>query len=287
MQRIPLRQITPNANQPRKLFDVDALTELANSIAENGLLQPISVIKTGRAAYMIVAGERRWRAHMMLAEQGLATDIPAIVCSFDAAAVDINAIIENDCRRDVSPLEQARSYQRMIDEHGFTIETLAKKLGKATHRIEERTRLLSLNEDCQKLLAGDQITALQAWYLSTLSQSGQGRLLKVINAGLCPTTAALKAATAQIAEAESQVELFAPPPPPSREDQRTAKNFETKVDQLAAMLRAGIDDNTITAVRKVAPEKAAQMADLFAAMQVDLRRIEAAFRAEAVAAMAA
>ena len=175
----------------------------------------------------------------------------------------------------------------MIDEYGFTVEALAKKIGKASFRIEERLRLLCLNEDCQKLLAGDQITALQAWYLSTLSAGGQARLLKAINAGMCPTTAALKAATAQIAEAETQTEMFAPPPPPSKEDVKVAKGFEQKVEQLAAMLRAGIEDNTITAVRKVLPEKASTMADLFAAMQKDLARLELAFRAGAVAELLA
>ena len=287
MKRIPLSQIEPNANQPRKLFEVEALAELTRSIHENGLLQPIVVVAKGRRKFMIVAGERRWRAHMMLAEQGLASDIPAIVQEMDAAQIDINAIIENDCRRDVTPLEQARSYQRMIDEYGFTVEALAKKIGKASFRIEERLRLLCLNEDCQKLLAGDQITALQAWYLSTLSAGGQARLLKAINAGMCPTTAALKAATAQIAEAEAQTEMFAPPPPPSKEDVKVAKGFEQKVEQLAAMLRAGIEDNTITAVRKVLPEKASTMADLFAAMQKDLARLELAFRAGAVAELLA
>jgi ParB family chromosome partitioning protein len=287
LKRIPLAAIYGNPNQPRKIFDASKLVELAASIRENGLKQPITVRPDGEGKFMIVMGERRFRAHQLLADEGGVTDILCQVSKVDDAQLAIDAIIENDQRVDVSPLEQARSYQRMIDLHGYDVETLAKKLGKAPFRIDERLRLLTLNEDCQQLLAGDQITALQAWYLSTLSSSGQARLLKVINAGLCPTTAALKAATAQIAEAEAQVEMFAPPPPPSKDEVRMARNFEQKVDQLAAMLRAGIDDNTITAVRKVAPEKAAQMADLFAAMQVDLKRLEAAFRAEAVALLAA
>lgn len=287
MKLIPLDQITPNPEQPRKLFDAQSLSELASSIEENGLLQPISVVRTGRSAYSIVAGERRWRAAKMLADRGGPPSISAIVKRFDEVEVDINAIVENDCRRDVTPLEQAKSYQRMIDIHGMTVEALAKKLGKPVFRVEERLRLLNLTDELQHLLAGDQISALQAWYLSTLSAAGQMKLLKAINAGLCPTTAALKNATAQIAAAEAQTEMFAPPAPPSKDEVRMAKGFEQKVDQLAALLRAGIDDNTITAVRKVVPEKAASMADLFAAMQVDLRRLEEAFRAEAVALLAA
>jgi ParB family chromosome partitioning protein len=149
IKRIPLSQVHPNADQPRKLFTADALTELADSIEQNGLLQPITVIKTGPKAYKIVAGERRWRAHMLLAERGGAETIQAIVQDFDDEQVDVNAIIENDCRSDTTPLEQARAYQRMIDLYGFTAETLGKKLGKAPHRIEERLRLLMLTPECQ------------------------------------------------------------------------------------------------------------------------------------------
>lgn len=233
-------------------------------------------------------GERRFRAHQILAEQGQATDILCMVSKVDDQQLAIDAIIENDQRVDVAPLEQARSYQRMIDEWGYDAASLAVKLGKAEFRIEERLRLLKLSGDCQHLLATGNINPTQAYYLADLSERGQARLLRAINAGQCPTNSSLKAAAAAIAEEEAQVSMFGAndtPAPPTKTDINAAKSFEAKVSSIAAMLNAGIDDNVITAVKKVNPGRAGTLADLLREAAKDIKRIEDALRAVAATQM--
>jgi ParB family transcriptional regulator, chromosome partitioning protein len=163
MDMIPLDQIEPNPEQPRKIFEANALEELAASIEENGLLQPITVTELAPGRYQIVAGERRWRAHKLLAERGAKPFILAILREFDAEETAVAAIIENDQRVDVTPLEQARSYQRMVDEFGHDTQSLAVKIGKPVFRIEERLRLLNLTEDCQFLLEKVYFDPVRAW----------------------------------------------------------------------------------------------------------------------------
>jgi ParB family chromosome partitioning protein len=290
MELLPLKKIDPNPDQPRKLFDAGALEELASSIEENGLLQPITVTKKPRGRYQIVAGERRWRAHQLLVERGAKPFILAIVRPYSAEEVAINAIVENDVRQDTTPMEQARAYQRMIDQFGYDAQSLAKKLGKPAFRIEERLRLLAMTAECQFLFEKGQLTAEQVWYLSTLSTTGQSRMLRAINAGQCPTTTALKAVRDAIAAAEAQVAMFdgeADRQPLSEDDVKAARGFEAKVEQLAAMLRDGIQDNVVTAVGRVNPSRCGTLADLFAAMQKDLARIETALRVASLQEIAA
>lgn len=280
---VELDLIDANPNQPRKVFNSDALEELAASIEENGLIQPITLKETGDGRYQIVAGERRYRAHRMLADRGYASVILAIVKTLDTVDADLAAIIENDVRQDVSPLEQAKSYQRMIDEHGFTVDTLAVKLGKPVFRLNERLALLRLTDDCQFLLSKDHITPTQAWYLSEHTPAGQAKLLKAIQIGQCPTTAALKTVSAAIKDAEAQVALFElPKDEPTAAQRQAARSFERKIESVAEMLRQGIADNEIQAVKLVDAGRAGTMADLLAAMQKDLCRIENALRVVAV-----
>lgn len=283
-KRIPLALIYGNPDQPRRTFDESTLRELATSIRENGLKQPITVRADDDGRYMIVMGERRFRAHQILNGQD-ADRWPDVLCQISKAddkQLAIDAIIENDQRVDVAPLEQARAYQRMIDHHGFTLDTLAIKLGKPIRRINERLVLLNLTDDCQKLLAGEQITPTQAWALAHLQPREQGLLLKAINAGQCRTTEQLNAVAETLKSDAAQDALFAMPDPVTDDERRRAATFEQTVDKLMATLRSAIDDNqTVTAVRRVDPNKASMLADLFAAMSVDVRRIETAFRVAA------
>lgn len=279
IQRINLELIYGNPDQPRKTFDDVKLHELASSILENGLKQPITVRPDGQGRYMIIMGERRYRAHKILADMGEATDIDCQVVEVDDCQLAIDAIIENDQRENVAPLEQARSYQRMLDLHGFDVESLAKKLGKAPFRINERLQLLRLSDDCQFLLAKDHITPTQAWYLSELDQRGQAKLLKAIQLGQCPTNSALKAVAAAIRDEESQVVMFElPADEPTKAERQSARSFEQKVEQISELLRAGITDNDITAVTLVDRSKAGSIADLMGAMRKDLERIENGLR---------
>lgn len=287
---IKISEAYGNPNQPRKRFDQDQLEDLAASIKENGLIQPISVVKDSEGRYMIVAGERRFRAHMILLERGLIEDaIPAIISDLDDAQLAINAIVENDNRVDVTLMEQARSYKRMIDVHGFTVEGLAKKLGKRLHKVEETLTFNNLTEQYQAMLDRGQLYLTQAAALATLSARGQDLLFKQINSGQCRTVTALKAIAQTIADAEAQTSMFGEggpirddAPMASVTDINAARGFEAKVESLAAFLRQGIDGNVVTAVKKVNPGRAGTVAELLAQMQKDLHRMESAFRVAAV-----
>ena len=152
---IRLSEIEPNRNQPRKDFDEQALSELAESIAEHGLIQPIVVRPTAAGAYQIVAGERHWRACRMA---GL-DFVPVIVKELDDKAYYETALIENLQREDLNPLEEARGYKTLIDNHGLTQEQVAKSVGKARATVTNALRLLNLTKKEQEALAAGKITA--------------------------------------------------------------------------------------------------------------------------------
>ena len=126
IRHVPVDRIEPNPENPRLVFEESALEELAASIREHGVLQPILVRPRGRDDYQLVAGERRWRAAR---RAGLET-VPALVEELDDDAALEIAVIENLQREDLSPLEEAAMYDRMVTEHGYSIRKLAQKLGK-------------------------------------------------------------------------------------------------------------------------------------------------------------
>jgi ParB family chromosome partitioning protein len=281
VQLIALAQIERDPGQPRALFDARALSELAASIRADGLLQPITVRRTGENSYMLVAGERRWRASKL---NGASTIRALVIEPTDLADIRVKQIIENDQRVDVTPLEQARSYQALMDETGMTVEELAKRIGKHPHRITERTVLLRLPNEYQELLASGNLKPLEAYEMARLQPRGQALLFEAIKAGKCRTAADLRATAVAIANAESQVSFDMPgcAPEPTNEERDQMTAFENSVERIAAMLRTGISDNKVTAIRKVDPDKVDYYADLFAQMQKDLRRIELALREAAI-----
>ncbi len=282
VRRIPLSQITADPGQPRRVFDRTALGELAASIRANGLLQPITVRQVGADAYQIVAGERRFRATEI---NGSATIRAIVVEPADAADIRVKQIIENDQRVDVTPLEQARSYQALMDETGWTVEELGQHIGKAPHRITERTVLLKLAPEYQSLLASGNLKPSEATELARLTPRGQATLFKAIRSGACKNYNDLRAMANALVQVEAQFDLMPDePPPPSEEDRRLASGFEANVERIALMLRSGIHDNQIIAMRKTNPDRAAHLADLLGVMQKDLRRIEVALREMAVQA---
>src|ERR1035437_9967910 len=133
--KLPISCVHPNPDQPRKRFDPDALAELAESIRQNGLIQPITVRALGDGQYMIVAGERRYRAHLLA---GLDT-IDANLVEISDAERDILAIVENLQRENISPLEEGRAFQKILDT-GISADKLAERLGlKQAWRVTERT----------------------------------------------------------------------------------------------------------------------------------------------------
>ena len=138
---LPLSEIEPDPDQPRKHFDVEALTALSNSIRENGLLQPIAVRpKKAGTGYVIIAGERRWRAAH---EAGL-DEVPVIVKDVTDEQAAALALIENLQREDLDPIEVAEGCRRLIDEYGLTQEQAAQRIGKSRSAVTNTLRLLTL-----------------------------------------------------------------------------------------------------------------------------------------------
>ncbi len=146
---VPIDRIDPNPKQPRVLFEESALEELASSIREHGVLQPILVRPIGPNRYQIVAGERRWRASRLA---GLVS-IPALIEEIDDDTALEISIIENLQREDLTPLDEAAMYDRMVHEHGYSIRKLAEKLGKDKGYLENRLRLAGAPDEIRELVS--------------------------------------------------------------------------------------------------------------------------------------
>lgn len=159
-----LDDIIPNRFQPREVFEDQALKELALSIKEHGVIQPIIVRRIG-SKYEIIAGERRYKASTMV---GL-TKIPAIIKNMDDKESSKVALIENLQRKDLTPIEEARTYQKILDLDSLTQEDLAKTMGKSQSAVSNKLRLLSLPEEVQEALLHEEISERHARSLLNLN----------------------------------------------------------------------------------------------------------------------
>ena len=151
---VKINQIEPNRNQPRTNFDEDALQELADSIKQYGIIQPIVVNKKDDY-YEIIAGERRWRASKIA---GL-KEVPVIIKDFSAQEVMEVALIENIQREDLNPIEEALAYQRLIKDYNLKQDEIADKVSKSRAAVANSLRLLKLDERVQKMLIDDMISS--------------------------------------------------------------------------------------------------------------------------------
>ena len=140
LQTLPIAKVEPRLEQPREMFDEQSLQELADSIAQYGLIQPITARKLESGYYQIIAGERRWRAARLA---GL-TEIPVRVIEADDRRTAELALVENLQREDLNPIEEARGYRALIDEYGLTQEETAKSVGRSRPAVANAMRLLSL-----------------------------------------------------------------------------------------------------------------------------------------------
>jgi ParB family transcriptional regulator, chromosome partitioning protein len=175
LREVPLSAITPNPRQPRSVFDEAALDELAASIAEVGVLQPILVRELDDGSYELIAGERRWRASR---RAGLAS-IPVIVREVEHLSSVAQALIENLHRSDLHALEEAAAYQALIEDFGLTHEQVAEKVGKSRSSISNTLRLLQLAPGVQHLLAEGRLSAGHAKaLLGTTDRSFQEALAR-------------------------------------------------------------------------------------------------------------
>ena len=176
---LPLEKVIPNPGQPRMTWHEDTLAELAASIREHGVLQPILVRPAGHE-YEIIAGERRWRASKLAGKE----TIPAIVERFDDATALEIALIENLQREDLSPLDEAVIYKKMTDELGYSIRNLATKLSKDKGYVENRLRLASAPDDVRDMVAQRYDTLSAAYELMKLENKRRRQsLAKQIIAG--------------------------------------------------------------------------------------------------------
>ena len=173
---IRINEVEPNIEQPRKVFDQEKLETLAESIKEHGVVQPIIVRKEG-SRYVIVAGERRWRASKIA---GLKT-IPVIIKDLSAREVMEIALIENLQREDLNPIEEAEAYQKLMEEYEMTQEEVAKIVGKSRAAIANSVRLLTLTNEIKEMLLDGRITSGHARTLITIpDMERQNELAKEI-----------------------------------------------------------------------------------------------------------
>ena len=171
--RIPLDKVRANPNQPRKAFDEDALQELAASIREHGIIQPLVVEDAGDGTYVIVAGERRSRAARIA---GL-REVPAVVRNYsDERRLEV-ALIENVQREDLNPIEEAAAYKKLMELTGLSQEEVAARVGKSRPAVANALRLLKLPEDMQGAVAAGQLSSGHARAILSVVNPADQRVL--------------------------------------------------------------------------------------------------------------
>ena len=208
IKMVRVSAIEPNRGQPRKEFDSESLSELADSIREHGVLQPLLVRRMPGASldeesYQLVAGERRWRAARMA---GL-SEVPVVVREMSEAEVLEFALIENLQREDLNPLEEAGGYQELIDTFGLTQEEVARKVGRSRSAVANALRVLKLPQELHPYLRDGDLTAGHAKALLTVKE--RGKMLKLaeitIEQGLSVREVERRAA--RLNEASEEAEL--------------------------------------------------------------------------------
>jgi len=153
-EMVSVDDISPNPAQPRSRFDDEALEELAASLKEVGVLQPI-VVTRGESGYVLIAGERRWRA----ARRAGLRVIPAVLRGSAGDSTLVEALVENVQRQDLTPLEEAHAYQQLLENYGMNQEQVASRVGKSRPTISNTLRLLQLPDDVQEMVDGGELSA--------------------------------------------------------------------------------------------------------------------------------
>ncbi len=170
---ISLAEILPNVNQPRRSFEPEKLKELSASIAEKGIIQPIIVRPLAEATYEIVAGERRWRAAKLA---GL-KDMPCLVRQMDDQQVLETALVENIQRQDLDAMEEAESFKKLMEDHAYTQEELAEKVGKSRSYIANAVRLLNLPPEVKEFIRKGELSAGHGRALLSLNNTAQRKVV--------------------------------------------------------------------------------------------------------------
>ena len=221
---LPISKVEPRRDQPREYFDQQALQELADSISQYGLIQPITVRKLNTGYYQIIAGERRWRASRLA---GL-TEVPVRVIEADDRKTAELALVENLQREDLNPIEEAKGYKTLIDEFGLTQEEAAKSVGRSRPAITNALRLLSLSPKVLEMVEKNKLSAGHARAL--ISIADDRKQLDAANEVLEKGLSVRK--TEQLA-----AKLSKEPEPDKEEDRKISVDYAAEIsDQLSKSL---------------------------------------------------
>ncbi len=202
-KQVRLSDIEPNRNQPRKEFDEDTIRELAESIEEHGLIQPILVRPLDNGMYQIVAGERRWRALRMLGWQD--KEIPVVIKELDDEETAKIALVENVLREDLNPIDEAKAYNELIEKYDMTQESVAKLVGKARSSVTNSLRILKLPENVVTMVRDGDLSAGAAKALLPLSDEEQITELALKSSKGEMTVRQLEKAVAKLSEPQKEV----------------------------------------------------------------------------------
>lgn len=229
--RLALSGIYPNPKQPRKVFDPAALEELAMSIRQYGVIEPI-VVTPRKDKYMIVGGERRFRASLLAGME----DIPVHVVEADDALVEEMALLENVQREDLNDIEEARAYRSLLDR-GMSKEELSQKLGKQIRYIDMRVSLLNLSPEYQAMTIKGELNHNEAYEMSRLPPGKQAVVFNQIRAGNLKTFNKLRAFVDGLIELDRQESIFTLTAA-SEEEQESIRDFETVLKTVEGFIKS-------------------------------------------------
>ena len=238
LAQVAVDQIHPNPNQPRKRFESEDVTGLAESIKAQGLIQPVLLRPRLEGGYELIAGERRWRA----AREAGITTVPAVVREADDRDTLLLGLVENVAREDLTPIEEARAFAVLIDEFGFALGEVAERVGRSKPTVSNRIRLLELPEDVLGMIARQELTEGHARaVLAVPDQDGRRRLAKrIVKEGLSVRAAERAARWAGARTKERRVSAVDPALAARVKDAfRLLTGFEAKVG--AAGLQVPVD----------------------------------------------
>ena len=292
--KLKTSEVCGNPEQPRKKFDPKHIRDLAESIKADGQRQAGEVIPVGlitdlaeadyildeNIKYIIIGGECRYRA---CKEAGVTYD--AVICTTPLTRREIlvRAIVENEQRKDPTPIENARAYKNLEDS-GLSIEDIAKKTGKRPSYIKARIKLLHLNEVYQIALSSGGITIGQANQLVRLSPGGQDTLVRLIESGKCRTYKNVCDAADEILQAEQQTGMFKPPKPMSKEEKRSINLVERVITSTMEIIKKGFGkDNKIVVSKNLSKHQAIKLADSIELIVKHLQILENSLRKVAIA----
>lgn len=228
MKTLKIDRVYPNPNQPRKHFDQGKLEELAQSIKESGLLEPLIVVKRENG-FMIIAGERRWRACNLAGVK----EVPVRILEADDKKVAELALLENLQREDLSIVEEAKAYEGLIDM-GMSQEEIARKMGiKQSWRIQERLNILKLTPTFQEYTLRGLLNPSQAQEMSRLPRELQGALFDKISAGKVPTYNKLRSLVNAMINIQEQHSFL---PEPSKADKEVYGKYSRMLDSIIDLI---------------------------------------------------